>query len=71
MESDLLTTTQTAELLKVSARTVQRYATEGVLPVAQRITAHRGAYLYRRSDVEALLAEMVPANRVVRKAAAS
>lgn len=65
---DLLSTTEAAKLLKKDPRTVLRYAEEGLLPVARRITAHRGARLYLRSDVEALLARMVPTYRVDRGA---
>lgn len=52
--NDLISTTEAAKLLNKDPRTVLRYVEKGVLPVAHRITAYRGARLYHRSDVEAL-----------------
>lgn len=51
---DLLTSPQASLILKVSTRTVQRMADAGEIPVAQKLPGPNGAYLYRRSDVEAL-----------------
>lgn len=56
MSTDLLTTAEVAELLGASVPSVNRWATSGRLPVAQQLAGVRGARLYRRSDVEALLA---------------
>lgn len=57
---DLLTSPQVGLILGKSARTVQRMADAGEIPVAQKLPGPNGAYLYRRSDIEALLA---PAER--------
>lgn len=59
-DSDLITSFEAGLLLRKSARTVQRMARtnenpQGVLPVAQKLPGPNGAYLFRRSDVEALL----------------
>jgi excisionase family DNA binding protein len=52
---ELLTTTEAGQILRKSARTVQRMADAGDLVVAQKLPGPNGAYLFRRSDVEALL----------------
>ena len=51
---DLLTSTQAGAILTKSGRTVQRMADAGKIPVAQKLPGPNGAYLFRRSDVEAL-----------------
>lgn len=53
---DLVTSPQAANILGKSARTIQRMADDGTLPVAQKLPGPNGAYLFRRSDVAALLA---------------
>lgn len=70
-ESEYLSTTEVAEMMDASSSTVYRYVERGLLPVAHRIAAHRGAYLYRRSDVEALLEQLVPVLRLPRQPKAS
>lgn len=52
---ELLTSPEAGQILGKSARTVQRLADAGALPVAQKLPGPNGAYLFRRSDVEALL----------------
>lgn len=52
---DLVTSPQAAHILGKSARTVQRMADDGALPVAQKLPGPNGAYLFKRSDVVALL----------------
>lgn len=52
----LLTSTQAGALLNKSGRTVTRMAEAGRIPIAQRLPGPNGAFLFRRSDVEALLA---------------
>ena len=54
---DLLTTAQAAEIVGRSVPTVNRWAAEGILTPAQKLPGLRGAYLFRRSDVEALSQE--------------
>lgn len=56
MTDDLLTSTQAGAILGRSARTVQRLAESGALTPAQKLPGPNGAYLFRRADVEALLA---------------
>lgn len=52
---DLLTSPQVGLILDKSARTVQRMALAGELPVAQKLPGPNGAFLFRRGDVEKLL----------------
>lgn len=54
--TELLTSPQAGAILGKSARTVQRMADAGDLPYAQKLPGPNGAYLFRRSEVEALLA---------------
>lgn len=59
---ELLTSTQAAAILGVSARTIQRRVKAGLLVPAARVPAgHHGTYLFRRADIEALAAERAPA----------
>lgn len=53
---ELLTSPQAAALLGKSHRTIHRLAESGGIPVAQKLPGPNGAYLFKRSDVEALLA---------------
>lgn len=53
-QDDLLTSPQAGSILNKSARTVQRMADAGLLPVAQKLPGPNGAYLFRRRDVERL-----------------
>ena len=50
----LLTSAQVASLLGKSVRTVNRMAKSGDLPIAMKVSAATGAYLFRPEDVEAL-----------------
>ena len=54
--TELLTSPQAGAILGKSARTVQRMADAGDLPYAHKLPGPNGAYLFRRSEVEALLA---------------
>jgi len=58
---ELLTSPQAGLLLGKSARTVQRMADAGDLPIAQKLPGPNGAYLFRRGDVEAARIAKVPA----------
>ena len=51
---DLLTSSDVARLLQISVPTVNRWAAAGRLPVVQKLPGIRGAYLFRRVDVERL-----------------
>jgi excisionase family DNA binding protein len=53
---ELVTTAQAASILGKSVPTIHRLADSGTLPVAHKLDGIRGAKLYRRADVEALLA---------------
>lgn len=53
---ELLTSPEAGAILGKSARTVQRMADAGVLPVAQKLPGPNGAYLFRRSDIDTYLA---------------
>lgn len=62
-QDELLTSTQAGAILGRSGRTVTRMADAGKIPVAQRLPGPNGANLYRRSDVEALLASSARGER--------
>lgn len=55
--ADYLTTAQVAEKVGRTVATVNRWAAEGRLKPAHKLPGDTGAYLYRRTDVEDLLAE--------------
>lgn len=54
---ELITSPEAGQILGKSARTIQRMADAGDLPVAQKLPGPNGAYLFARSDIEALMAE--------------
>jgi DNA-binding transcriptional MerR regulator len=56
-ELDLLTTAQVARLLGKTVKTINIWAAEGRIPVALKLPGPKGANLYRRADVDALLTE--------------
>lgn len=49
---ELLTSPQAGLILDKSARTVQRMADAGDLPIAQKLPGPNGAFLFRRTDIE-------------------
>lgn len=53
---ELLTSTEAGLILGCSGRTVTRRAEQGALPIAQKLPGPNGNYLFRRADVDALLA---------------
>lgn len=54
-DDDLITTAEALEVLgKSSATTISRYVTAGKLTPARKLPGLRGAYLFRRADVERL-----------------
>ncbi len=57
MGSDLLPTRAVAQLLNCSPSTISRKVAAGELTPALKVDGLRGAMFFRRSDVEALLAE--------------
>ena len=54
---DLISVAEVAERTKVDRRTVHRWVESGRLVPALKIPGKTGAYLFRRSDVEALIIE--------------
>ncbi len=52
--TELLSTGEVAELLGTTVATVNRWAVTGKLPVAHKMPGRTGAYLFARSDVEAV-----------------
>lgn len=55
--SALLTTTEVAGILRVSAKTVTRWADSGRLTFAQKLPGERGAYLFDPEVVNHLAVE--------------
>jgi excisionase family DNA binding protein len=55
----LVTSFQAAVMLGKSPRTIQRMADSGALPFVQKLPGPNGAYLFNRTQVEALAAETV------------
>lgn len=53
--SDLLTSTQAGQIIGKSGRTVVRMAEKGLVRTAGKLPGDNGAFLFRRSDIEALL----------------
>lgn len=53
---DLIPTSEVAEIMGKSVRTVHRLIQSGDLKPALKIAGQSGAYLFNRSDVEALAA---------------
>ncbi len=51
---ELLTSPEAGRILGKSARTIQRMADSGEIPVAQKLPGPNGAYLFRRDVVLAL-----------------
>lgn len=49
--TDLLSTSEAAELLGCSVASVNRYAASGRLAIAKQLTGIRGARFYLRTDV--------------------
>lgn len=55
-DEDLITAPEAGAILGKSARTVQRMIPTGTLKPVRKLPGPNGAYLFRRSDVEALRA---------------
>ena len=51
---DLVATIEAAEILGKHVRTVHRLVADGLLVPATKVPGKTGAYMFRRSDVEAL-----------------
>ena len=58
---ELLTSTQAGQIIGRSGRTVIRQAELGQIPVAAKLPGPNGAYLFRRSEIEAIAAERASA----------
>lgn len=59
--TDLLTSTEVSHLLGVSIKTVHRRIDSGELAVWRKLPGPNGAYLFRREDVDALIARTATA----------
>jgi excisionase family DNA binding protein len=57
MQSDLVSTTEAAEIIGTSASTVNRWASNGRLPVALQSPGPTGARFYKRTTVERVAAK--------------
>lgn len=57
----LVSTAEAARILRVTTRTVHRFAESGTLPPAYRLDNQRGAYLFHKSDVDDLAERRRPA----------
>jgi len=53
---DLLTTSEVCETLEVGTSTISRWVADGRLEPARKLPGLRGAFLFRRADVETLKA---------------
>ncbi len=53
-QSELLGVSEAAALVGVSIATIKRAASAGQLPIAHKMPGQTGAYLFHRTDVEAL-----------------
>ena len=54
---DLIGAAEAAEIAGVKRSTITRWADTGRLPTVTKLPGQTGAYLFRRSDVEALSQE--------------
>lgn len=52
--SDLIGSKEAAELTGLDLRTIHRRVERGELPTAGKLPGLRGAYLFNRTDIEAL-----------------
>jgi excisionase family DNA binding protein len=52
---DLIGTAEAAQVLGIDRSTLSRWTKDGRITPALQLPAHKGAYLYHRADVEALL----------------
>lgn len=59
---DLLSTSQAADVLGVTVKTVNQWAAEERLRVALKLPGTRGAHLFERSEVERLAADRAKAD---------
>ena len=60
MENDLLTTSQVAERIGVTVRTVNRWVAAGRLEPAITFPGHTGPNLFRHDAVDDFLSERTP-----------
>ena len=54
-QPDPLTSTEVGALLGCSGRTIQRRADAGEIPIERKLPGPNGAYLFRRSDIDAMV----------------
>lgn len=53
---ELLTSSQAGHILNLSARTIQRMADAGEIPLVQKLPGRNGARLFSRVDIERIAA---------------
>lgn len=68
---ELVPTAEAAVIFGVSVKTVNRWASDGVLPCAVKLPGRTGAKLFRRTDVERLAIKRERALAPKRKAGAA
>lgn len=61
--TDLIPTADVAEMLGKSVATINRWAAENKLVPAMEFPGKKGARMFRRSEVEALLAPSAPSEQ--------
>lgn len=61
MEIELISTQEAAELAGQSVATINRWATSGKLTPVHKGKGIRGAHIYKRTDLEALIKDKAPA----------
>lgn len=54
---ELIISSQVGVILGKSPRTIARLAEQGEIPYASKLLGPNGAYLFRRSDIEAMAAQ--------------
>ena len=60
-QDELILATDAGAILGKSARTVSRLAEAGQIPFIQKLAGPRGAYVFRRVDIERIAAELAEA----------
>ena len=58
---DLIGSAEACRILRIHPATLTRWAAAGTLKPAHKLPGKNGAYLFRRADVEALVAERAEA----------
>ena len=59
--SDFIGSTEATRILNIDKATLSRWVTSGVLTPAHKLPSRNGAFLFHRTDIEALAAERASA----------